>query len=119
MGCSAVRRLPCCVAALQESKLLLQSIKNKIGPSIKGFVNLPSPPLRKNLVNTRIPAAAPLLLGLPASPVGEVRRSRCMFCGDTVVMQSEDDAHRHMAECPALQEQLNSTEKFTIPKVLR
>ena len=50
---------------------------------------------------------------------GEARQSRCMFCGDTVVMQTEEDAHRHMTACPALQEQLNSSDQFTIPKVLR
>ena len=34
-------------------------------------------------------------------------------------MQTEEDAHRHMTACPALQEQLNSSDQFTIPKVLR
>ena len=42
-----------------------------------------------------------------------------MFCGESIVMRTEEDGHKHMMECPALQEQLNSSDQFTIPKVLR
>ena len=47
------------------------------------------------------------------------RQSRCMFCGEELVLESEDDAIDHMKECPALQEQLASSDQFTIPKALR
>ena len=33
--------------------------------------------------------------------------------------EDEEDGHKHMMECPALQEQLNGSDQFTIPKVLR
>ena len=46
------------------------------------------------------------------------RQSRCMFCGEELVLESEDDAIDHMKECPALQEQLASSDQFTIPKAL-
>jgi hypothetical protein len=52
-------------------------------------------------------------------PTGETRQSRCMFCGENVIMSCEEDGHKHMAECPALQEQLGSSDQFTIPKALR
>jgi len=48
-----------------------------------------------------------------------LRQSRCMFCGETVIMASEEDAQQHMRDCPALQEQLSSPDQFTIPKHLR
>lgn len=47
------------------------------------------------------------------------RQSRCFFCGENIVMKDEYDAQLHMQECPALQEQLNSSDQFTIPKALR
>ena len=49
----------------------------------------------------------------------ESRISRCMFCGDEVTMETEADGVEHMRVCSALQEQLNSKDQFTIPKVLR
>jgi len=48
----------------------------------------------------------------------EVRVSRCMFCGDLQTLRSEEDAIKHMRRCPALQEQLDGKDQFTIPKVL-
>jgi hypothetical protein len=47
------------------------------------------------------------------------RCSRCMFCGEQLVLSSEDDAVNHMKECPALQEQLESKDQFTIPTMLQ
>jgi hypothetical protein len=47
------------------------------------------------------------------------RESRCFFCGEMIVMKDEFDGELHMRECPALQEQLASTDQFTIPKALR
>ena len=53
------------------------------------------------------------------SDVGGKRQSRCMFCGEQLVLESEDDAVDHMRTCPALQEQLASSDQFTIPTMLR
>ena len=47
------------------------------------------------------------------------RQSRCMFCGEELVLSSEEDAVDHMKVCVALQEQLESPDQFTIPKMLR
>jgi MYND finger len=47
------------------------------------------------------------------------RQSRCMFCGEELVLGSEEDAVDHMRVCVALQEQLESPDQFTIPKALR
>jgi hypothetical protein len=49
----------------------------------------------------------------------EKRSCRCMFCGDEMILSSEEEAIDHMKVCPALQEQLDSKEQFTIPKVLQ
>ena len=49
----------------------------------------------------------------------EKRTSRCMFCGEALVLSSEEDAVEHMRVCPALQEQLASPDQFTIPTMLR
>jgi MYND finger len=51
-------------------------------------------------------------------PTGK-RQSRCMFCGEELVLGSEEDAVDHMRVCVALQEQLESPDQFTIPKALR
>jgi hypothetical protein len=45
--------------------------------------------------------------------------SRCMFCGEEVILASEEEAVEHMRNCSALQEQLDSKEQFTIPSKLR
>jgi MYND finger len=50
---------------------------------------------------------------------GENRRSRCMFCGEELILGSEDEAVKHLEVCDALQEQLNSNEQFTVPSRLR
>ena len=49
----------------------------------------------------------------------EKRSSRCMFCGEELVLTSEDEAVDHMRVCVALQEQLASKDQFTIPTMLR
>ena len=43
------------------------------------------------------------------------KECRCMFCGDLLLLSSEEAAVDHMAVCAALQEQLNSNTQFTIP----
>jgi len=47
------------------------------------------------------------------------RISRCMFCGESLVLTSEEDAVDHMRVCIALQEQLNGKEQFIIPTFLK
>lgn len=49
----------------------------------------------------------------------ESRHCRCMFCGDKMTLESEEEAIRHMSICPALQEQFQSKEQFTIPSVVK
>jgi hypothetical protein len=49
-----------------------------------------------------------------------VRKScRCMFCGEELILSSEDEAVQHMEVCPALQEQLNDSRQFTLPESIR
>jgi hypothetical protein len=55
----------------------------------------------------------------PTSSDEEKRVCRCMFCGQELVFRSEEEAIDHMRDCPALQEQLNSEEQFTLPKSMR
>ena len=54
-----------------------------------------------------------------AEKESEKRTGRCMFCGEELILGSEDDAVNHMRVCPALQEQLASKDQFTIPTMLR
>ena len=42
-----------------------------------------------------------------------------MFCGQTVLCKSEEDALKHMESCANLQEQLCDPAQFTIPKSLQ
>ena len=42
-----------------------------------------------------------------------------MFCGEELVLKSEDEAVMHMTVCPALQEQLASKDQFTVPSMLK
>eukprot|EP01031_Cornospumella_fuschlensis_P034025 gene34025-41181_t len=44
---------------------------------------------------------------------------RCMFCGEQQLLASEEEAVEHMRVCPALQEQLQSKEQFTVPSMVR
>lgn len=49
-----------------------------------------------------------------------MKECRCMFCGDSLVLESEEEAIAHMAVCPSLQEQLNDTEhQFTLPASMK
>ena len=43
------------------------------------------------------------------------RMCRCMFCGQELCLQSEDEAIQHMGVCPALGAQLQSKGQFHIP----
>ena len=48
------------------------------------------------------------------------KECRCMFCGETKVYNSEEEAIRHMEVCTMLQEQLDDSEsQFTLPKDLK
>lgn len=49
----------------------------------------------------------------------EQRSCRCMFCGETLILSSEDEAVDHMRVCPALQEQLQSKDQFTVPSMIK
>ncbi len=49
----------------------------------------------------------------------EKRFCRCMFCGVEMALTSEEEAIQHMEVCPALQEQLDSKEQFTVPEVVK
>jgi hypothetical protein len=49
----------------------------------------------------------------------EKRNCRCMFCGDALLLGSEDEAILHMRVCPALQEQLASKDQFTVPSMVK
>jgi hypothetical protein len=42
-----------------------------------------------------------------------------MFCGEVLVLSSEEEAVEHMRQCQYLQEQLTSKEQFTIPSKIR
>ncbi len=56
--------------------------------------------------------------GYSADPT-EKRECRCMFCGNTMLLDSEEAAIAHMQECPALLEQLSSKDQFTIPSSIQ
>lgn len=57
--------------------------------------------------------------GSSSQTINEVRECRCMFCGDILVLKSEEEAIGHMRVCVALQEQLSSPDQFTIPKSIQ
>ena len=60
---------------------------------------------------------------MPAHTVGineeEKRVCRCMFCGQELLLGSEDEATNHMRMCTALLEQLASKDQFTLPTEVR
>ena len=45
----------------------------------------------------------------------EKRNCRCMFCGEHLILENEEEAIQHMSVCPLLQEQLKGEGQFTIP----
>ena len=49
----------------------------------------------------------------------ERRMCRCMFCGEELVLSSEDEAIQHMKVCSSLQEQFASSDQFTIPSAVK
>jgi len=51
--------------------------------------------------------------------VDDKRICRCMFCGEEMLLGSEDEAIKHMNICIALQEQLSSSQQFTIPTTIQ
>lgn len=49
-----------------------------------------------------------------------VKSCRCMFCGEEMLLTSEEEAIKHMETCLPLQEQLNdTTHQFTLPESLK
>lgn len=52
------------------------------------------------------------------SPIEGKRECRCMFCGQSLLLASEDEAVSHMRDCPGLQHQLSGSEQFTLPPEL-
>jgi hypothetical protein len=42
-----------------------------------------------------------------------------MFCGEVLILSSEEEAVNHMRVCPALQEQLESKAQFTVPSMIQ
>ena len=96
--------------------------------------------VHKKICGVQVPALAPpaqsdpvcvpvLAPPTPSDPVcepvagtcdeAEKRQCRCMFCGEQLLLQSEESAVDHMRECPALQEQLAGSGPFTIPKAFQ
>ena len=53
-----------------------------------------------------------------ASESSGKRTCRCMFCGENLLLESEEAAVDHMRVCPYLQEQLASKDQFTLPAEL-
>jgi hypothetical protein len=49
----------------------------------------------------------------------ERRMCRCMFCGEELLLSSEDEAVQHMQVCASLQEQFASKDQFTIPSAIK
>lgn len=47
------------------------------------------------------------------------RMCRCMFCGNELILTSEEEAITHMRICSSLQEQLSSKDQFTIPSIIK
>lgn len=58
----------------------------------------------------------PSQTSVPINANVETKTCRCMFCGEEMVLKSEQDAIDHMSVCSSLQEQLNDKNQFTIPK---
>jgi len=56
---------------------------------------------------------------LDENVVDDKRICRCMFCGEEMLLGSEDEAIKHMNICIALQEQLSSSQQFTIPTTIQ
>lgn len=77
--------------------------------------------ITSNPNNTAAITPIPSSFGQTSSkaPADDSRVCRCMFCGEEMLMQSEAEAVDHMRVCPALQEQLQSKEQFTIPSILK
>lgn len=50
----------------------------------------------------------------------DMKECRCMFCGEGLLLESQEAAVAHMEVCPCLQEQLNDTEhQFTLPQSMK
>jgi hypothetical protein len=75
----------------------------------------------KNLTLVKDPQVSPLGREEVRSGSGqEMKECRCMFCGESLQLGSEDEAIAHMEVCPALQEQLDDTEhQFTLPESMK
>jgi len=126
-GCGAAAHLQCskcklvsyCSAGHQKEHWLAHKNSCKAQEVAGGASTAAAARALASLPPQPKPAPAAAAAAAPAAPTGESRNSRCMFCGESIVMHREEDAHEHMRTCPALQEQLNGKDQFTIPKVLR
>lgn len=56
---------------------------------------------------------------VPLGQSTDQRHCRCMFCGEALVLGSEEEAIGHMKVCVALQEQLASKDQFTVPSIVK
>jgi len=56
---------------------------------------------------------------VPLGQSTDQRHCRCMFCGEALVLGSEEEAVGHMKVCVALQEQLASKDQFTVPSIVK
>ncbi len=114
MKCSRCKQASYCGAAHQKEHWPVHKSTCKPPSTAPSASAPPSKPTSQSA------AASPPVPPTAASyPGRETRFSRCMFCGEEVHMECEEDAYDHMQTCSALQEQLNSKDQFTIPKVLR
>lgn len=73
----------------------------------------------KNLTLTKSVSVSHPQNATPPQDV-EMKECRCMFCGEGLLLESEEAAIAHMEVCPCLQEQLNDTEhQFTLPQSMK
>lgn len=81
---------------------------------------VPSSSLQKSSTSTHSPPPTNSSGStLSSTTPTEQRSCRCMFCGENLILSSEDEAVDHMRVCPALQEQLQSKDQFTVPSMIK
>lgn len=74
----------------------------------------------KNLTLTAAPTPTPGAALTLTPPLEELKECRCMFCGESLLLGSEEEAIAHMEVCPCLQEQLDDTDhQFTLPTSMK
>eukprot|EP01038_Epipyxis_sp_PR26KG_P010785 gene10785-14481_t len=80
-----------------------------------------SPDIKIKKLVSNLDSQISVISGNPESSLQEKesRNCRCMFCGENLILNSEEESVNHMRVCVALQEQLASKEQFTIPSILK